>query len=156
SPPSAKQFLNAVRCFAQYCIAAKAFADNPTAGIKGPKRLKSDDNCGFYCWSVPAIEQYRRGRLLGTTARLALELHLNPIQRSSDVIRFGRQHIGCDDVLRITQKMTRAQVAILCYPSHGKPSTPCPRPTAWRSWPPLMATPTRTAAAATTAHGASG
>ena len=61
---------------------------------------------GFYSWTIDEVEQYEKCRPIGTTARLALALLLYTVQRRSDVVLFGRQHVR-GGWLHFTQQKNR-------------------------------------------------
>jgi hypothetical protein len=97
--PGARLLMTALRAFLRYCVEVELIDRDPTAGIKLPK-VKTD---GFHTWFEEEIAQYRKAQAVDTTARIALELHLNTIQRTSDVIRMGWQHVR-DGMIQITAK----------------------------------------------------
>jgi integrase len=73
------------------------------------------DTGGFPPWGPEHIEQYRATHQLGTRARLALELLYGTMQRRSDAVKLGRQHIR-DGIISLKQQKTRAQVDIPVLP----------------------------------------
>jgi integrase len=111
SPTGARLLLSAIRSFCAYCVSVELIAQNPTAGIKGP-RVKSD---GHHTWTDAQIAQFEEHHPIGSLARLAEGLHIFTAQRSSDVQRMGPQHIR-DGVLGITQQKTGTAVAIPVHP----------------------------------------
>jgi hypothetical protein len=82
TPAAARNFVKALKHMLRYCASVSLIDTNPAADIKPPK-LRSD---GIPTWSDEDIEQYRRHHLLGTTARLAIELLICTALRRSDVI----------------------------------------------------------------------
>lgn len=99
-PPSARNFLKALRSFMRWCVTAKLCADDPTANMKLPK-VKTQ---GYRPWSEDEIAAYRQRHAVGTRARLALELLLNLGSRRSDVILMGRQHLRGGEFTYRTKK----------------------------------------------------
>jgi integrase len=77
----------------RYCVEIGSLRSDPTQGIKPPKKPARPGEKGRHTWSEDEIEVYRRQHLLGTPARLALELLIGTAQRKSDVVRMGRQHL---------------------------------------------------------------
>ncbi|WP_343070138.1 site-specific integrase [Aminobacter carboxidus] len=55
--------------------------------------LDSNNPDGFHSWSIEEVRQYEAKHPIGTKARLALALLLFTMQRRSDVILFGKQHV---------------------------------------------------------------
>lgn len=77
----------------KHAVKIKMRPDNP-ADLTEPLSQKTD---GFHTWTEEEIEQYQAHHVLGTKARLALELYLWTAKRRSDGVQLGRQHIrdGC-------------------------------------------------------------
>jgi integrase len=113
-PHAAKNWLKALRGLLQHAVAAHLRPDNPTAGIKLARRKRSD---GFPTWTQEHIAAFRACHVLGTRARLALELLAGTGQRRGDVVRMGRQHVR-EGVLSIRQSKTGNLVEI---PIHKLP-----------------------------------
>jgi integrase len=84
---------------------------DPTIGIS-PYKIESE---GFKTWEPEKIAAYRAYYPLGTKQRLTLELAHCTIQRRSDLVRMGPQHIR-DGTLSITQQKTGAFVEIPVLP----------------------------------------
>jgi len=111
TPTAANNLLDRLRGLMKFGISADLIKEDPTAGVKN-LRYKSD---GHKEWNETLIAQFRKHHELGTRARLAFELLLNTIQRRSDVVRMGRQHIR-DGVLSIVQQKTKTAVDIPVLP----------------------------------------
>jgi integrase len=79
-----------VRTLMAYGMRAGWRPDDPTLGIK-LRRMRSSE--GHLTWGEVEVEKYRAKHLLGTVARLALELGLNVAARRGDAYLLGRQHI---------------------------------------------------------------
>jgi len=92
-----KTSLKAIRSFARFAIAEGELVRDPTEAIEivkaGPK------STGHMTWLEPQIAQYREHHLLGTIARLAIELLLNIAARRQDAHMIGQQHVrvGSDE-----------------------------------------------------------
>lgn len=80
---------------------------NATDGIK----VKAKDSQGHHTWTDEEIAQYRAHHVIGTKARLALELLLAVAARSGDGISLGRQHVK-DGWLAFTQEKNRRRKPI--------------------------------------------
>jgi integrase len=111
TPHMRKQWLKTLRGLMAYAVSIQMRGDDPTFGFK-VKHRQSD---GIVTWGEPQIEAFRQHHALGTRARLALELLLNTVQRRSDVIRMGRQHIRGDSI-QITQQKTGAKLRLPLLP----------------------------------------
>jgi len=111
TPSAANNWLKVMHRLMGIAIANDWRQDDPTAHVK-PLRIKSE---GFAFWPQELIEQYRAHHAVGTRARLALELLACTMQRRSDVIRMGRQHVR-DGMLSITQQKTGTKVYIPVLP----------------------------------------
>jgi integrase len=107
TPGAAGDLLKALRSFLRFCVLAGLREDDPTAGIKLPRRRTQ----GFYSWTEADISQYREHFPVGGLPRLSLELLLNTGLRRSDVVRIGRQHVR-NGVLYVTAKKTEKALAI--------------------------------------------
>jgi hypothetical protein len=80
----------ALRHLMAYAIRAGWRQDDPTVGIRLRRMRRSE---GHLTWGDVGIEKYRAKHLLGTVARLALELGLNVAARRGDAYLLGRQHV---------------------------------------------------------------
>lgn len=69
-----KNWLKTIRGLMAFALAETMITSDPTDGIKPMKAAKS---MGHMTWLEPQIAKYRAHHLLGTSARLALELMLN-------------------------------------------------------------------------------
>jgi integrase len=112
SPHMRKQWLKMLRGLMTYAVRVGMRASDPTIGIRIKYRQKGD---GVRTWGEPEIEAFRHRHPIGSTARLAFELLLNTVQRRSDVVRMGRQHIR-DDALQVTQQKTGAKLKLPLMP----------------------------------------
>lgn len=61
---------------------------------------------GFHSWEIDEVERFEERHPVGTKARLALALLIYTVQRRSDVVLFGKQHVR-DGVLKFTQHKGR-------------------------------------------------
>jgi integrase len=123
-PHAARSWLATLRSLCQFAVTRHWLRTDPTANIKLPA-IKSD---GFHCWSDDEIAQYEAHHPLGSKPRLALALLLYTIQRRSDVVRMGRQHLsdclderlralGVRNVLSIRQQKTGKPLGLPVHPN---------------------------------------
>jgi len=111
TPAAANNWLDRLRILMRLAMDENMRDDDPTYGIK-PYKIESD---GFKSWEPEKIAAYRAHYPIGTKQRLALELAYCTIQRRSDLVRMGPQHIR-DGWLRITQQKTGVDVGIPVLP----------------------------------------
>jgi integrase len=97
TPHAARSWLKTLRALCQFCVEAELLKIDPTAGMKLPRVPKSD---GHHTWTDAEVAQFEAHHQIGSKARLALALGVFTMQRRSDVVRMGRQHIGTGDVIR--------------------------------------------------------
>lgn len=112
APHTARTWLKTLRHLMQFAVSQNLCADDPTAGIRNPKVPKSD---GHHTWDEDEIAQYEAKHVIGTLERLCFALTLYTIQRRSDVILMGRQHVR-DGVISIRQQKTKTPVKIPIHP----------------------------------------
>ena len=111
TPGTALNFLVALRALMQHALAVGLRANDPTAGVRGPKFRSG----GFYAWTEEDIGAFEAKHPIGSRARLALALLLYTAQRRADVIQMGRQHVR-DGVIHVRQSKTGATLAIPIHP----------------------------------------
>jgi integrase len=104
---SAKMLLTALRSFVRYALQAELLDTDPTTGVRPPKR----ETTSHHTWEEAEVEQFCCRHPAGTTAHLALMLHLCTAQRLSDIIRMGRQHIR-GDAIWVKQQKTGVELTI--------------------------------------------
>jgi integrase len=110
-PHAARSWLATLRSLCRFAIKRGYRRDDPTRDIKVAS-VKSD---GFHTWTDDEIEQFEAHHPIGSKPRLALALLLYTIQRRSDVVKMGRQHIR-DGVLRVTQSKTNKKLVLPVRP----------------------------------------
>jgi integrase len=112
TPTVARGFLKAVRALMAYCIEEEEIIeDDPTAGIKAP-RIESD---GFYSWNEDDIAAFEKQHPIGTRARKAFALLIYTLQRRSDIVRLGPQHIR-NGGFQLRQQKTGTLLSIPVHP----------------------------------------
>jgi integrase len=89
-PHAARSWLVTLRSLCQFAVKRRYLRADPTATIK-QRAVKGD---GFHTWTEDEIAQFEAHHPIGTKPRLALALLLYTIQRRSDVVRMGRQHLS--------------------------------------------------------------
>lgn len=110
-PGTALNFLVALRGVMRHAISVGLRADDPTAGVYGPKFRSS----GFYSWTEDDIARFEAAYPIGTQPRLAFALLLHTAQRRADVVKLGRQHLR-DGMLHVRQSKTGKPLAIPLHP----------------------------------------
>src|SRR5262245_15372008 len=110
-PHAARSWLVTLRSLCQFALKRGYLRADPTRDIK-LGAIKGD---GFHTWTDDEIAQFEAHHAIGTKPRLALALLLYTIQRRSDVVRMGRQHMK-DGVLMVKQQKTGAPLAIPVHP----------------------------------------
>jgi integrase len=111
TPGTARNVLSMLRVLIALAIEDRIRDDDPTVGIKRPK-LSRD---GWHAWTEDEVAQYEAKHPIGSQARLALALALYTGQRSSDLIRMGRQHVR-DGRVSVRQQKTGTALAIRLHP----------------------------------------
>jgi integrase len=106
-PGRARTLLAAISALMTYAVDMGWRDDNPCRGVKRPKLSKE----GWHSWTDDELAAYRAQHANGTMARLAFELALCSIQRRSDLVRLGRQHVR-DGLLTVTQQKTGNQAYV--------------------------------------------
>jgi integrase len=107
-PHAKRNWLKAMRGLMTYAVDIGMIAADPTAGVK----VKVKDRGGFHTWTDEEIAQYRAHHALGTRARLAFELLLETVQRRSDVVRMGPQHVRDGWLKGLNQQKTGVPIAV--------------------------------------------
>lgn len=90
TPAQARNFLQAMRGLFQWAINADKAKEDPTAGIKAPKRPKTE---GHLPWTEADVLAYERRWERGTKQRVWLRVLLYTGLRRGDAVVFGRQHV---------------------------------------------------------------
>jgi integrase len=124
-PHAARSWLATLRSLCKFAIKRprRYLRTDPTANIK----LASIKGDGFHTWTEDEIAQFEAHHPIGTKPRLALALLLYTIQRRSDVIRMGRQHLsdclderlraqGVRNMLSVRQQKTGKPLVIPVHP----------------------------------------
>jgi integrase len=88
-PVAARNHLKALRALLDFAVVEGFRPDNPAVGIRLPKH-KSD---GHHAWTEDEIAGFESHWTIGTRERLAFGLLLHTMQRRSDVIGMGPQHV---------------------------------------------------------------
>jgi integrase len=113
TPTIAKSFCKVLRALMVHCIKdLRIREDDPTRGIELPRIKKTE---GFYTWTEDDITVFEEAHPVGTRARLAFALLLYTLQRRSDVVHLGRQHIR-NGAFQIRQKKTGTVLSIPVHP----------------------------------------
>ena len=89
-PHAARSWRATLRSLCQFGVKRRYLRTDPTATIK----LASVKSDGFHCGTDAEIAQFEAHHPIGTKPRLALALLLYTMQRRSDAIPMGRQHLS--------------------------------------------------------------
>ena len=93
-PAAARNLRKQLRRLFEYAVRIGMRSDNPVDGVSlPPRKPTSDGEIGHHTWNEAEIAKFQAHHVLGTRARLAMELMLWTGVRKSDVVRIGRQHI---------------------------------------------------------------
>jgi len=111
-PHAARSWLKVLRALCRYCVAQEVLKTDPTKGLALPKVKPTE---GHHTWTTAEVAQYEAKHPIGSKARLALALGVYTMQRRSDVIRMGRQHVT-DQWLRVKQQKTDVVVELPIFP----------------------------------------
>jgi integrase len=90
TPEAANHRLKALRHLFKFGIAEHSMPMNPARDVESFKT----GSTGHHTWTIGEVRQFAARHLIGTKAHLALALLLFTGQRKSDIIQFGRQHLG--------------------------------------------------------------
>ena len=101
-PYPKRNWLKALRPLMRFAVSVGMLTVDPTQDIKASVPRKGG---GFQAWGEEEITVFRAHHPIGSRARLAFELLLNTVQRRTDIIHMGPQHIR-DGLLHVTQSKT--------------------------------------------------
>jgi integrase len=110
-PAAANNWLRILRMLLDFAVDESMIGVNPALSVKGVRHKAT----GAAPWTEVQIDAFRARHVLGTRARLAMELLYNTAQRRSDVVKFGPQHIRAG-VLSFRQQKTGQEVDIPILP----------------------------------------
>ena len=108
TPSQARNYLDAVRGLFGWAVAAGLASEDPTIGIKPPKRPKTD---GFAAWSEDDVAAYRARWPRGTKERVWLAVVLATGLRRGDAVTLGKQHVR-DGMLMLRTAKTGTAVYV--------------------------------------------
>ena len=111
TPAAANNWLRILRMLLDFAVDEKMIGFNPAVGVKGIRHKAA----GATPWTDEQIEAFRKHHVLGTRARLAMELLYNTAQRRSDAVKIGPQHVR-NGVLAFRQQNTGQAVDIPVLP----------------------------------------
>jgi integrase len=111
TPGAARNVLSLLRVLMALAIEEGMRENDPTTGVKRPKLSKD----GWHTWNEAEIAQYEAKHAIGFPARLAFALALYTGQRSSDLVRTGRQHVS-DGKISVVQQKTGNRLWIPLHP----------------------------------------
>jgi integrase len=116
TPEAANNLLKVLRVLLDYAVGQEMIDGNPAVGVK---RYRSRGE-GIEPWTEAAVAQYRARHPIDTQAGRALELFVQTMQRRSDVIRMGWQHMTVDEeglpAIRVRQEKTDTPLVLPIHP----------------------------------------
>lgn len=89
TPAQARNQLDCFRGLFRWAVAAEHRDDDPTEGVKNPKKRKGK---GFPPWTENDVAAYQARWPIGTKERVWLDVLLYTGPRRGDVVKLGRQH----------------------------------------------------------------
>jgi integrase len=90
TPEAANHRLKALRHLFKFAIAEHSMPMNPARDVESFKT----GSTGHHTWTIAEVRQFAAHHPIGSKAHLALALLLFTGQRRSDIVQFGRQHLG--------------------------------------------------------------
>jgi integrase len=111
TPGAARDFLDTMRGLFRWAVEAGLVAVDPTAGVRNPKRKKSE---GFKAWTLDDVARYEARWAPGTRQHVWLHVLLYIGCRRGDAVILGRQHVRDGIVSFVTEKgreKTRIEVS---------------------------------------------
>jgi integrase len=101
----ARHFLDTMRGLFAWAVEAQHVAEDPTEGVRNPKRSKSD---GFPAWTNDDVALFEAHWPQGSKERVWLHVLLYTGLRRGDAVTLGRQHVRGDVASLRTEKSQRA------------------------------------------------
>jgi len=116
TPEAANNLLKVLRVLLDYAVGQEMIDSNPATGVK---RYRSRGE-GIKPWTEATVAQYRARHPINTRAGMALELFVQTMQRRSDVVRMGWQHMTVDKeglpAIRVRQEKTDTPLVLPIHP----------------------------------------
>jgi integrase len=116
TPNMAAAYISVMRALFAFAKDSNWLTENPVRDDIKAAAIKTD---GYHTWTVEEVEQYQAHHLVGTQARLALDIMLYTGLRRSDAIVFGRQHIR-NGVITFRTRKTGAEITLPLLPPLAK------------------------------------
>jgi integrase len=112
TPSQSRNFLDAMRGLFRWAVEAQFVDEDPTLGVKNPKRPKTG---GFEAWNDDDVARYYAKWQTGTKERVWIDVLLYTGLRRGDAVLLGRQHVR-DGVATIRTGKTGTEVNIPILP----------------------------------------
>ena len=112
TPAQSRNFLDAMRGLFAWAGEAELIPEDPTLGVKNPKRPKSG---GFAAWNDEDVARYEVHWPEGSKERVWLHVLLYTGLRRGDAIMLGRQHVR-DGVATLRTEKTLMEVHLRIFP----------------------------------------
>ena len=97
-PHAARNWFKTLRAFCQFSVEQEIIKTDLTLGLKLPKVR---DSGGHHTWEDSEVAAFEAKHPVGSKARLALALGVYTMQRRSDAVRMGPQHISAGEVIKV-------------------------------------------------------
>lgn len=108
TPSQAKNFISTMRGLFGWALEANLVSVDPTAGVKRPKRKRSE---GFPVWTNDDIAKFEKRWSRGTRERVMLDVFLYTGLRRGDAAKVGKQHVS-GNFIQIDTEKTGMRVTI--------------------------------------------
>ncbi len=115
SPTQSVAYVHVMRTLFRFAIDNDWLSSNPADGIS-TELPKSD---GHHTWTIDEVERFQAKHVIGTQARLAMDLMLYTGFRRSDAILLGPQHVK-NGVIRLMTTKTGTEIIIPLLPPLAK------------------------------------
>ena len=108
TPSQSRNFLDAMRGLFRWALEAQLVDEDPTLGVKNPKRPKTG---GFEAWNDDDVVRYYAKWQTGTKERVWIDVLLYTGLRRGDAVLLGRQHLK-DGIATLRTGKTGTEVVI--------------------------------------------
>jgi integrase len=112
TPAQARNFLDAMRGLFRWALESEHVSDDPTLGVKNPKRPKGG---GFAPWTEAELVTYEARWPAGTKERVWLHVLLYTGLRRGDAVKIGRQHVR-DGIATLRTEKTGTELNLRILP----------------------------------------
>jgi integrase len=107
TPAQARNFLDCMRGMFRWALEAEHVGEDPTEGVKNPRRPKTD---GFKEWDQGDVAKYEARWPVGTRERVWMHVILYIGSRRGDAVTHGKQHVKQGVISFTTEKSRNGNV----------------------------------------------